>query len=453
MTTAAARAAVPGGLLRAAAWLLASSASAQALRLASNLVLARLLAPETFGLMAAASTVYLGLVMLSDLGVWQSVVQRAEAPDMRFLGTAMSVQLLRAALLAAVVLAVAGVLAWSAAAGLIPPGAVFADPRLPWMIAGFALCALIQGGESMQLAIAQRELRAGELARLEISSQLVGTAVAVGFACLRPSPWALLAGALAAAAVRTALSHRLPGVRARPCWDAKHAAHMVGFGSWILLSSLIGFAASQGEKVILGSLLGAAEFGLLSIASTLLGGVLGLLSALNAHLLFPAFSAAVRRGSDDARAFYGRTQRLADLMLGTAAGLLAGGGHLLVHLLYDLRYAGAGWMLQVLAVGLIATRFQVLEQMMFAQGKAAYVTASNLLRALALAVLIPLCFRLFGPTGALWAAAGSQFAGWPVALLFKHRARLPVLAGEWIWPLALATGAAAGGALSWAVRA
>ncbi len=448
LTTAATGAALPGGLLRVAGWLLASNLSAQALRLASNLVLARLLAPEMFGLMAAALTVYFGLVMLSDLGVWQSVVQRNQAPDARFLGTAMSIQMLRALLLAAVVLSFAGALAWGAAAGLIPPDAVFADARLPWMVAGFALCALIQGGESMQLAMAQRELRAGELARLEITSQLVGTAVAISLAFLRPSPWALLAGALAAAAVRTGLSHRLPGARTRPCWNASDAWDMVRFGRWILLSSLIGFAASQGEKLILGSLLGAAEFGLVAIASTLLGGALGLLAALNAHLLFPAFSAALRRGGDDARALYERTQRLADLMLGAVAGLLWGGGPLLVGWLYDARYAGAGWMLQVLAIGLVATRFQVLEQMMFAQGKAAYVTSSNLLRALLLAILIPVGFRLYGTPGALWAVAASQFAGWPVTLLFKRRAGMPVLAGEWIWPLALAAGAALGSALS-----
>ena len=52
--------------------------------------------------------------------------------------------------------------------GWFPAGTVFADARLPPMMAAFALGALLQGLESMQIAVAQRELRTGALARLEI---------------------------------------------------------------------------------------------------------------------------------------------------------------------------------------------------------------------------------------------------------------------------------------------
>ena len=62
-------------MLRAALWLLGSNLASQALRLASNLLLARWLAPEAFGLIAAVNTLYFGLVMFSDLGIWQSIVR------------------------------------------------------------------------------------------------------------------------------------------------------------------------------------------------------------------------------------------------------------------------------------------------------------------------------------------------------------------------------------------
>ena len=50
-------------MLRAALWLLGSNLTSQALRLASNLLLARWLAPDAFGLIAAVNTLYFGLVM------------------------------------------------------------------------------------------------------------------------------------------------------------------------------------------------------------------------------------------------------------------------------------------------------------------------------------------------------------------------------------------------------
>ena len=438
---------------RAAGWLLGSSIASQALRLGSSLVLTRLLVPEAFGLVAAVQTLYFALVMFSDLGVWQSVVNRRTAVDARFLGTAMSVQLLRGGLLALVVLALAAGLQAGAARGLFGPATVYANPRLPWMMAVFALAALLQGAESLHLATAQRELRTADLARLELTSQLAGMVVTISLALVTRSVWSLVAGTLVATATRTALSHRLPGQRVRPAWDRGCARELLGFGRWIFLSSLIGFAAAQGEKLILGGTLDATAFGVFSIAATLLAALTGLLGSLNAHLIFPGLSEALRQGPAQAARVYQRVQRGADVLLGLAAGLACMAGGWVVQLLYDARYAEAAWMLQVLSLGLLAVRYQVLEQMMFARAQPAWVTGSNALRALSLAVAIPVGHAWGGTQGAVIAVAASQFAGWPLALVFKHRQGLLGWRSEAVWPLALAAGLGLGWLLDAALRA
>ena len=155
-------------MLRAALWLLGSNLTSQALRLASNLLLARWLAPDAFGLIAAVNTLYFGLVMFSDLGIWQSIVRSDRGQHPRMLGTAWSVQLLRGVVLALAVLCLALSAHGAAAMGLAATGTAYADAQLPWMIAAFALCALVQGGESMQLACAQRDLRGKELVPTEL---------------------------------------------------------------------------------------------------------------------------------------------------------------------------------------------------------------------------------------------------------------------------------------------
>ncbi len=104
-------------MLRAAGWLLGGNISSQALRLFSNLILTRLLVPEAFGLVAAVNTLYFALVMFSDLGVWQSVVKSERGTQARFLGTAWAVQLVRGALLCAVVLLIAAGFEWAGAQG------------------------------------------------------------------------------------------------------------------------------------------------------------------------------------------------------------------------------------------------------------------------------------------------------------------------------------------------
>lgn len=432
-------------VLRASGWLLGGTVSARVLGLLSNLLLTRLLMPDAFGLVAAVNTLYFALVMFSDLGVWQSVVKSERGLQARFLGTAWSVQLLRAVFLCGMVLLLAAALHLGAQAGSFQSGTVFADARLPQMVALLGLCALLQGLESMKLALAQRELRVAQLTRLEISSQLLATAVTVVLALSTASVWSLLAGTLTAAAARTALSHwYLSGPRARPCWDRSCAAEIVGFGKWIFLSSVIGFLAAHGEKLILGASLTSTSFGVFSIASALLLSIMSIYGSLNAHVIFSALSEALRTDQQTASRVYARVQQLADALLGVLAGGLFMSGHWAVQWLYDARYQSAGWMFEWLALGLLATRHQVVEQLMFAKGQAAWVSANNALRAISLILLVPSAASWGGERAALAAVVVSQFASWPLALWFKYRNGLLTWQSERIWLPALALGLLAG---------
>jgi O-antigen/teichoic acid export membrane protein len=432
-------------MLQAALWLLGSNVSSQALRLLSNLLLARWLAPQAFGLIAVVNTLYFALVMFSDLGIWQSIVRSTRGNDPRMLGTAWSVQLLRGVVLALVVLATALGVHLAASADLFAADTVFADAGLPWMVAVFALCALIQGCESMKLACAQRDLRGRELARLELLTQLVATAVTLVLAWITRSPMALVAGSVVAAIARTLLSHfALEGAAARPCWDRSCVREIVGFGKWTLVSSVLGFVAAHGEKLMLGALLASVSFGVFSIASLLVAALAGVFASLNGHVVFARLSQAARSNPAELGAAYLGLQRVADAALGGVAGVLLVAGHWVVAALYDVRYQDAGWMLQWLALGLVAMRQQVVEQLMFALGKPQNVMANNLLRALALLVLVPSGHALAGEPGAVAAVVLSQFAGWPLSWRFRHEHGLLRWSTECGCLLAVALGALTG---------
>ncbi len=433
-------------MLRAAVWLVGSNVASQGLRLISSLVLTRLLLPESFGLMAAVQTMFFALVMFSDLGVWQSVVTHPRGEQPQFLGTAFMVQFARGVLLALIVALIALGLKLCALYAPFKADTVYADVRLPAMVLVFALCALLQGAESMHIATAQRDLQTRLLTRLELLTQLSGMVVTIACALWTHSVWSLLLGTVTATLARTILSHTLfQGPAYRPCWDRASLRDIVGFGKWIFLSSIIGFAASNGEKLILGGTLAAADFGVFSIASLLLAAIVGLVGNLNAHLVFPSLSEALRSGDTAAHRIYTRVQQIADAILGGIAGLTLVLGAWVVHLLYDARYSEAGWMLQLLALGLLAMRYQVLEQMMFARNRPGWVTLSNSLRALALVILVPLGYALGAVQGAVLAVVLSQFAGWPLALIFKWRHGLMSWKSEAVWPLALLAGSGLGG--------
>ncbi len=429
-------------IIRATSWFVSGNLFAQLLRLASSLVLTRLLMPEAFGLMAVVNSLYFGLLMFSDLGIWQSVARSSRGVEPRFLGTAWLIQALRGVLLAGLVLLLALALQGASGRGWFAEGTVYADPRLPAMVALFALSAIFQGLESIQLASAQRELMGRQLVRLELITQLATITLTIAAAWLTGSVWSLVFGALCASAIRTLLSYvTVPGRPVRPCWDPDSAREIIGFGKWIFLSSIIGFLAAHGEKLILGATLGIATFGAFAIASNLLAAAIGLYSTVNGRVVFPALSLALRQQDHDATvSVYRRVQRLVDLLLGMLSGFLLFTGQWIIDLLYDHRYADAGWMLQILGLGLLAMRYQVLEQLMFALGRPGWVSANNALRAAGLAVFVPLGYVLGDAAGAVTGVVVSQFASWPLSLLFKHRQGLLEWSTErWCYP-ALAAG-------------
>lgn len=452
MSTTTPAAPLRARMLRAAGWLLGGNISSQALRLLSNLVLTRLLVPEAFGLVAAVNTLYFALVMFSDLGIWQSVVKSERGTHARFLGTAWTVQLLRSALLCCVVLLIAACFAWAGAQSYFSTGTVYADPRLAPMITVFGICALLQGLESMKLALAQRALQVAYLSRLEVATQIVATVVTLSLALMTRSVWSLLVGTLVASATRTVLSHvYLPGTNARPCWDRDCAKEIIGFGVWIFLSSVIGFLAAHGEKLILGGIMTTASFGIFSIASTLMMALMGVYGALNAHIIFSALSESQRASETASAHVYARVQQIADVFLGVMAGGIFMSGHWAVQLFYDHRYQAAGWMFQWLGLSLLAVRHQVVEQLMFAKGRPQWVTASNLLRALSLLLLVPAAYAWGGERGAVAAVVASQFVSWPVALWFKAKHGLLTWPSERVWLPALCLGMLAGWALDFTI--
>ena len=88
-------------------WTIGGYGSAQALRLLNNLILARLLAPDAFGMMALVAVVMQGVLMTSDIGLTASIVQSKRGEEEPFLRTAWTLQVIRGVALGVVLLVLA----------------------------------------------------------------------------------------------------------------------------------------------------------------------------------------------------------------------------------------------------------------------------------------------------------------------------------------------------------
>src|SRR4051795_12890818 len=91
---------VPKSMVVRLGWLTASYGTVQLLRLLNNVILARLLAPPIFGLMALVNAIRTGVELLSDVGIIQNIVSSPRGTEPDFYDTAWTLQAARGLVLA-----------------------------------------------------------------------------------------------------------------------------------------------------------------------------------------------------------------------------------------------------------------------------------------------------------------------------------------------------------------
>jgi O-antigen/teichoic acid export membrane protein len=438
-------------VLRAGSWTVAGFALSQAVRFAGNLVMTRLLMPEMFGVMAMATMVMYGLALFSDVGLRQSVVQSRRGRDAVFLNTAWAIQIARGFVIWAGALAVA--LGLALLHTIASPGSVYADPILPYVVAILSVSALIGGFESTKIHEASRTLSLARVTQIELASQLFGLACMIGWALVDRSIWALVAGALGAAALRTLLSHGwLPGAANRWRWDAGAAREILAVGKWIFAASALGFLVNSADRLMLGALVDSAVLGVYAIAFLLFSAVEQVLAKIIGDVSFPALGEVARERPAALRSVYYRFHLAVGLPACFAAGLLVAAAEPLVAALYDARYADAGWMLRILALALLTLPYRVAHQCFIVLGEPAQMSTIGVVRLIALCAAVPLGWQFFGVAGALCGIVLSYFSTLPTTLAFVVRHRLFDVSRELALVPALLAGLAAGQAVSYALR-
>jgi O-antigen/teichoic acid export membrane protein len=411
-------------VLSAGVWSLAGHATTQTIRFGSNLLMTRLLIPEMFGVMAIATTVMVAMGMFSDFGLKQNVIQSKRGSHPVFLNTAWVTQVLRGGVLWVVGVSVAVLLLLADRANLIPPGTAYADPSLPYAIAVLSLSALISGFQSTKLFEAARDLSIRRITQIEISSQIAGLLCMIGWVLVDRSIWALVVGSLCSTLTTTIISHRLPGVANRWEWDRSDFREIIHFGQWIFIASVLGFLVINGDRLVLGGLIDATAFGVFVIAYLLINSVDQVLAKIIAEISFPALSEIARVRPIDVKKSLYHFQLGIGSFAYFCAGILMVSGQGLIGLLYDRRYEQAGWMVEVLAVTLLAVPARTAMQGFMAIGMPHLLSNILLVRLSTLVAFIPIGFHFFGVTGALWGSVFSHLSVMPPTVFYSIRHKL-----------------------------
>ena len=418
-------------LLGAARWTLLGHFAAQLLRFGSNLILTRLLAPDLFGVMSVGYTVFTGLAMVSDLGLGAVVARSPRGDDPTFLNVVWVAQVGRGVLMTVGALSLSGALGLGVARALFPSHSVYVDPRLPGLLAVVSLYGVLSGLESTKSLWARRNLSLAALTKIELIAQGGTTAFILIWAWFDPSIWALGVGWVFGVALRTALTHwKLPGPRNRFEWDRTAFAEIIDFGKWALVSSPISFLLSSGDRLVLGTLLDATDMGFYAIALLLVTALQTVVLKIVGYSVLPALSEVVRQRPAELKKTLYRIRRPLDLACIVPAGALFVLGGPIVKLLYDSRYAPAGWMLSLVALTLATTQLNVFDQCLIALGRIKLLSGLTAIRLLALYGLIPLGYFFWGVKGAVAAVPLAGFVNAVILLAVQGRLGLLELKRE-----------------------
>lgn len=274
--------------LSGATWTGGATLFTVALQFLQIAVLARLLVPEDFGLMALTAVAIGFAQIYADAGLSSAIVQRQDATREQ-LSSLFWLNVAVGLLVFGVLLLVAPLVA-----------RLYGEPRLTGLLAWAGLAFLIAPAGQQFGMLLQKGLRFQALAAVDVLSSVVGVATAILLAWWGHGVYSLVWGQLANAAVRTLALLNL-GMREWRPQLRFHLTDLAGylrFGAFQMGERTINYLGSNLDKLLIGFLIGSHGLGLYSMAYQLAMKPMQVFNPIITRVSFPLFA---KVQTDDAR--------------------------------------------------------------------------------------------------------------------------------------------------------
>lgn len=435
-TAAAAQPAPAGHLLRGSAWMITMRWSIRGLGLVSTVILARVLTPEDFGIVAMAMVVIGFLEVFTQTGVDLALIRDRAATRAHF-DTAWTLEILQAAALALALLIVAPFAA-----------AWFDDPRVTLVIRLLALRALIGGFENIGVVAFRRELDFSREFWFGVVKKTATVAITITIALWLRSYWALVIGLVGGRLLDVLISFRMHPYR--PRWCLERVREIWSFSQWLLLARVANVVNRKFDEFVVGGQAGTSAMGTYFVASDIATAPTEEIVLPMARGTFPVYSRTLDRRDELAEAFRGVLATTAYLCCALGLGLASVAAELVPLVLGEQWLATIPLMQALGACGVGLGIAFTFDPLLWASGRA---DISAKYKWVQLALMIPAVLvgvSLGGVLGIALAKTAVVFALLPLLIVWVARAE-----GIRVGPLvaALAPAFASGIAMVIAVRA
>lgn len=312
-------------ILRSGFWQALATIGVNGLTFVKSAILARLLAPEAFGLMSLALMTIRGAQLITETGFGNALVSRqgdfGSAKD-----TAFTLLAVRGVLLTALMVPVAFGMA-----------AFYDKPELIALISVLGVSFVFSGIGNINLMWTIRELDFKKVAIIENVVAIVSFVIAVVIAYWLRSVWALVASFVAAAIIKTAMSYMIIPGRAAFQFDRKIAMELLHYGKFITASTILMFVASEAGGAVIGKMLDVTQLGHYSVAFLLANFPPTHVAFVLSNIMFPAYSKIQNDLPMLRKTFAQVNGVVASLVLPVMAGMAAA-ADTMIYAFY-----GAGW--------------------------------------------------------------------------------------------------------------
>ncbi|WP_172124781.1 lipopolysaccharide biosynthesis protein [Devosia sp. 919] len=311
-------------MMKGSLWISGARAVVNAAGFFSTIMLARLLAPEDFGLVALGTTILAIMTAVTEMSLSQALVHHKD-PQADHFHTAWTLGAARGLLLAAVMTILGR-----------PLAALYEEPRLETLIYAFAFSVFLSGLANPRTVMLSKKLIFWQEFLLSVAERLVSLAVAIGVALHFQSYWALVAGVVVGQFTSVVLSYFILPFRPRIVW--RHARELWSFSVWLTLGNAMNTINWRFDQLLVGHLLGRSALGHYTVGDSLAQMPTREAISPLTGTLFPAL-AGIASDPDRLRAGYQRAQSLI-----TAIALPVGVGFALVAEPLVLLTMGTKWL-------------------------------------------------------------------------------------------------------------
>ncbi|MCP1337470.1 lipopolysaccharide biosynthesis protein [Futiania mangrovi] len=258
------------------AWMTALRWGIRGIGLISTIILARLLAPEDFGLVAIAMLSVAFLEVMTDTGL-RSALIRHEAPERAHYDTAFTLNFLVALVL------------FTAQVSLAAPLARFFDaPAAELLIKLLAFRTLLLGLENIATVNFMRDLAYARDFRFNVATKLISAVLTVTVAVILRNYWALVIGLIGASAIRTVLSYWLVPYLPRP--NLSKTRELLGFSTLMILQNYALWFNAKVDQIVVGRMFSTEAMGIYAVGSDVGQFATAELVAPLRRALFPIFA-------------------------------------------------------------------------------------------------------------------------------------------------------------------